>query len=63
MCDFLSPYLLIESHGSHVESRPRMRDECAQKCVYHLAREKVLLPEERLGNSKWTFRFQCESYA
>lgn len=60
MCDFLYPYLLVESHCSHVESSPRMRDECAQRCVYHLAWEKVLLPEERLGNSKWTSGFQCD---
>lgn len=46
MCDFLYPYLLVESHCSHVESSPRMRDVCAQKCVYHVAWEKVLLPEE-----------------
>lgn len=25
-CDCLSPYLLVESPGSHVESSPRVRD-------------------------------------
>lgn len=58
MCDFLYPYLLAESHCRHVESRPRMRDVCAWKCVYHLDWEKVLPPEERLGNSKWTLDFE-----
>lgn len=50
---------VVESHCSHVGSSPRMRDVCAPKCVYHLDWEKVLLPEEKLGNSKWTFGFEC----
>lgn len=50
MCDFLYPYLLVESHCSHVESSLRMGDACAQRGVYCLDWEKVLSPEEKLGN-------------
>lgn len=50
MCDFLYPYLLVESHCIHVESSLRMGDACAQRGVYCLDWEKVLPPEEKLGN-------------
>lgn len=63
MCDFRYPYLLVESHCSRVESSPQMGAVCAQKCVYHPDHEKVLPPEERFGNSKWTFGFACNFWA
>lgn len=50
MCDFL--YLLIESHYSHVESSLRMRDVCAQKCVYHLDEGKGVTA----GRETWEFQ-------
>ena len=58
VCDFLHPYLLVDSRCSHMDSSPRRREVCAQRCVSHLDRGKVLLPEGRRGNSKWTFSFE-----
>lgn len=60
MCDFL--YLLIESHYSHVESSLRMRDVCAQKCVYHLDGGKRCYRQKRnLGIPNGFFVFSAIS--